>query len=38
MGRWNDNRVAIKMLRLGPEDDKDRIAMVSRKSGIGLGY
>lgn len=32
-GRWGDNRVAIKMLRLGPDDDKDKIATVSRKTG-----
>jgi len=32
-GRWNDSRVAIKMLRLGPDDNKERIATVSRKTG-----
>lgn len=32
MGRLGGNRVAIKMLRLGPEDDKDKIAAVSRKT------
>ena len=34
-GRWNDSPVAIKMLRLGPEDDKIKIAAVSRKLGGG---
>ena len=29
-GRWSDSRVAIKMLRLGPDDNKERIATVSR--------
>lgn len=28
MGRLDGSRVAIKMLRLGPEDDKDRITAV----------
>ena len=32
-GRWDDNRVAIKMLRLGPDDDKEKITAVSRKMG-----
>lgn len=32
-GRWSDTHVAIKMLRLGPDDDKEKIAAVSRKTG-----
>lgn len=28
-GRLNNNPVALKMLRLGPEDDKSKIAAVS---------
>lgn len=32
-GRWSDSRVAIKMLRLGPDDNRERIAAVSRETG-----
>jgi len=31
-GRWSDGRVAIKMLRLGPDDNKEGIVAVSRKA------
>jgi len=33
MGRLDNNRVVIKMLRLGPEDDRDKITAVGRKTG-----
>jgi len=33
MGRLNGSRVAIKMLRFGPDDDEDLIVSVSREIG-----
>jgi len=33
MGRLNGSRVAIKTLRLDPDDDMDEIASVSHKIG-----